>query len=255
MKLGSALGMATRSRGFDILRELEAPPRPPRDLRGDRSRARALDALRAAAAGEGERVETLAQANARDAAGPGYGLERACGIAARSIVERLKGNTAAADQAWALADQEAAQDGVDAGLLVAITAKVGQFRTVTGARQARLVADGAAALQGQEVVVDARSHTLSLPTSTIALEKRPVLRKLLYAMAQRPNVRVPNEELATAIWHRPYNRRMDENALRVNIKNLRTLLSGTPLSVKLEDDGYSLSVPASFVFIDRLGPG
>jgi tetratricopeptide (TPR) repeat protein len=255
LRLGSALGMASRSRGFDILRELDVPPRPPRDLRGERARARALEALRAAAAGEREHVERLAQANLVDASGPGYGLERACVTVARSILERLQGNDAAADQAWQRAEQQAAQDGVDAGLLAAIAAKVGQFRTVTGARQARLVADGAAALAGQEVVVDARSHQLCFPTSTIPLEKRPVLRKLLYAMAQRPNVRVPNEELASAIWHRPYNRRMDENALRVNIKNLRTLLSGTPLSVKLEDDGYSLSVPASFVFIDQLKPG
>ena len=246
----SAVKMVERSAVLDPLSQLQSGG-PSTGRKGTAVRTRALEALKAAAAGEGGRAAALLDANVGSDNGPGYGLDRAIGHLARATLARLQGREVEADEALARANREAAAEAVDADLLSALSAAVGRLRAVTGAER-RFLPDVPADLERYEVVLDGRTHELRNRLGSISLKSRPVLRRLLYALAGRPNGAFTKEELARAIWSGAYNAMVHDNALRVNIKNLRALLEGSGLSVDLQENGYSLAVPKDFLFIDSL---
>ncbi|HLL81938.1 MAG TPA: winged helix-turn-helix domain-containing protein, partial [Longimicrobium sp.] len=244
--------MVERSSVLDPLNQLQAgPTNPPQGRRGAVVRARAMEALRAAAAGEGGRSLLLLEANAGQDGGAGYALDRAIGHLARATLARLQGREVEADESLGRANREAASEAVDAELLPALASAVGRLRAVTGAER-RFLPDVPADLERYEVVLDGRTHELRNRQGAISLKSRPVLRRLLYALAGRPNGAFTKEELARAIWSGAYNAMVHDNALRVNIKNLRALLDGSGLAVDLQENGYSLAVPKDFLFIDSL---
>ena len=111
----------------------------------------------------------------------------------------------------------------------------------------------ALALDAYPVVLDGRTHELCIHEQRIPLGRRPILRKLLYAMASRPNHVLTKEALAAHIWPSRYDPRRHDNALWVNVRRLRVLLQSSGLKVELTDDGYRLTTPEGFVYVDPGG--
>src|SRR6185295_7409518 len=82
-----------------------------------------------------------------------------------------------------------------------------------------------------DTVLDGRSHELRLKKKTISFQKRPVLRKLLYALASRPGAVFPKETLVERMWSANYSPLQHDNPLWVNVRRLRLLLAKTGLVV------------------------
>jgi DNA-binding response OmpR family regulator len=100
-------------------------------------------------------------------------------------------------------------------------------------------------------LIDRRSHRIHFRRSALSLARRPVLRRLLYTLALRPNASVSKERLAQAIWDCDYHPLRHDNPLKVNVRELRRLLDRTELSVTFDGEGYKLLVPVGFVFLDQ----
>src|SRR4029079_19637533 len=79
--------------------------------------------------------------------------------------------------------------------------------------------------------------------------RRWVLRRLLYAPARRPGSVLGKDELAEAVWDRPYDPVRHDDALKSNILHLRRVLAGTGLVIARGDPGYRLDAVGRFVFI------
>ena len=92
------------------------------------------------------------------------------------------------------------------------------------------------------IVVDAVRHEVIAGAKTLALGKRPVMRKLLYALAARPGDVLSKDELTQAAWARPYDPIRHDNPLFVNLSRLRSLLKPVGLTVEADSDqgGYRL---------------
>ncbi len=65
-----------------------------------------------------------------------------------------------------------------------------------------------------------------------------------------PSAFVPKEILVERLWSAEYHPLIHDNPLWVNTRRLRSLLENSGLSVELAEDGYWLSVPDRFLFID-----
>ena len=98
------------------------------------------------------------------------------------------------------------------------------------------------------IVVDAESRdgtpdrAGNAGANRLALGKRPVMRKLLYALAARPGDVLSKDELTQAAWARPYDPIRHDNPLFVNLSRLRSLLKPVGLTVEADSDqgGYRL---------------
>ena len=145
-------------------------------------------------------------------------------------------------------DPAAAAEDVDEGLTHALLDRVGGTVLVTGSMRSA-APDPGAELSRFEVVLDGRSHELRVKRRVVSLKRRPVLRKLLYALAARPNTVLSKEDLASHLWAARYNPLRHDNALWVNLRRLRVLLQKSGLVIELSDDGYRLAVPEGFVYI------
>jgi hypothetical protein len=107
-----------------------------------------------------------------------------------------------------------------------------------------------------EMVLDARKHELRILGRTISLQRRLVLRRLLYALAARPGCDFSKQELAERLWAVPYHPLQHDNALWVSIRRLRAMLALTGLVIGAGERGYTLIVPEGFVFTPaRSGAG
>ena len=218
--------------------------------RGAAVRARAIAAIRAARSGAALEVRGLLDANAAIAVGPDFALDRALARLAQAVLLRSEGRADEAGPALEEAARMGIEAGADADLIPALAEAVGALRLVTPA--ARGVMTGAAAdLSGYEVVLDGRAQELRSGRRVVSFKRRPVLRRLLHALANRPGVVVAKEELAGVLWPGVYNPLVHDNSLKVNVRHLRQLLGRAGLAIEFEDVGYRLVVPERFVYIDQ----
>jgi tetratricopeptide (TPR) repeat protein len=237
----AATEAAARERGLlgavhtcDRARRLDpmapAAPEDARPTHGDAVRLGALAAVRRAAAGH-DAARLIAETRAR-AAGEGFGLDRALAAVAEAFVQRRAG----ADDGELLARARgfAAEDGADQGLVDGVVAEL----STPGNAVAPL-----------EVVLDGRSHELRVGERVIPLRRRAALRRLLYGFAHRPGAVLDKEQLARCLWNARYDPDRHDGAIWVNIRRLRQLLEGSGISVELDEEGYLLSVPRGFAFV------
>ncbi|HEY2747719.1 MAG TPA: hypothetical protein VGL86_24020, partial [Polyangia bacterium] len=243
-----------RTRRYDPLRQLVEPLPPPAPTRRGLSlRARLCAAIAAAAAGDASRARELL-AGAEVPATPGWALDRALVHVVAAVSARLAGDVAAVDAALVRAAAEAvpgAADAFDADLPRALLDAVGRFRVVT-AEERRLVVCAEAARAGAAVVIDARTHELCTPSATILLRGRPIVRRLLYALAARAGHALGKEALAAAAWERDYSPLVHDNPLKSNVGHLRRLVAAAGLTVAADELGYRLELGPGAVFIDRV---
>ncbi|MFE8603049.1 AAA family ATPase [Archangium violaceum] len=231
-----------RSRREDPLVRLreERVEAPHPEKRGEVTRARAISALLSVAAGNAGAARAAIESVRATALGTDYGLDRAIVALAESLAARLAGHGDAEREARQRAEAEASTASVDPGLLERLSDALGATRLVT--------ANGRAMLAGH-VIVDARRHELRYPGHVVPLKQRPVLRKLLYALANRPGVVLPKELLVEQTWNKPYEPPVHDNLLWVNVCRLRELVSGSGMTLEREESGYQLRVPEQFVYI------
>lgn len=156
---------------------------------------------------------------------PGYHVELALAHLARGLVGRRAGQAAA----WPAARAKAARAlaSADADLLDALLAVID-------------VEPGRAA---PPVVIDTARHEVVAGARVLSLGTRPVLRKLLYALAERPAETLSKDDLTRAAWGQEYDPLRHDNPLFVNVSRLRQLLKDTGLSLDADNDrgGYRLT--------------
>lgn len=268
--LSGILECVARTRRHDPLRQLAHPlPLPAPTRRGLAVRARLLAAVRAAADGDPPRARELVGAP-EHLAHPGYALDRALVHVVDAVLARLDGNgepaagtvreTAdqrranAVDRALERAAAEAvpgAPDAFDADLPRALADAVGRVRVIgPGTRRLCTCADDARA--AATVVIDARSHELTTRRATIALRGRPIVRRLLYALAARAGQPLSKESLAAATWERDYSPLVHDNPLKSNVGHLRRLVADSGLTVAADELGYRLELPPGGLYIDAV---
>jgi hypothetical protein len=240
-RLENALRMAARSHGLDPLvlassdEEPELASWPP----GLRSHVLAWAALRAAKRGDLGRARPLLVDAQIACPTRGADWDRALVHLGTWLVARRDARPDDATLELDRARELAAQCGVDRDLLETIVARV-------SANSAGPADDGATGL-----VLDEATHVLRAGSHRISLASRPILRRLLYVLAERPATIVDKEGIARAVWGRGYNPLTDDTPIRVNVKRLRDLLAQSDLRVAYDDGGYRLDVPASFRFHRR----
>ncbi|HEX5749401.1 MAG TPA: AAA family ATPase [Archangium sp.] len=245
------LGMCAaveRSRREDPLVRLreERVEAPHPEKRGEVTRARALSALLSVAAGDTEAARAAIDSVRATALGADYGLDRAMVALAESLAARLAGHPEAERDASQRAEAEASAASVDPGLLERLRDVLAVTRRVTApgrAMRAEVPRDDG------PVIVDARKHELRYPGHVIPLKQRPVLRKLLYTLANRPGDVLPKELLVEQTWNKSYEPPVHDNLLWVNVCRLRELVSGSGMTLEREESGYLLQVPERFVYI------
>ncbi|WP_309888410.1 winged helix-turn-helix domain-containing protein [Archangium sp.] len=217
------------------------------EKRGEVARARSLATLLAVAAGDTVAARIALEAARAAATGPDYGLDRAILALAESLSARLEGDPKVEQEARERAEAEASAAGVDADLLVRLTEALGATRLVTAGGRAMLAEPPP---DDEHVIVDARRHELRYPGHVVSLKQRPVLRKLLYALASHPGDVLPKEQLVERTWGRPYNPLTHDNQLWVNVCRLREFISGAGMGVERDESGYHLRVPEQFVYVE-----
>ncbi|AKJ08043.1 Hypothetical protein AA314_09669 [Archangium gephyra] len=219
---------------------------PHPEKRGEVTRAKAITALLSVAAGDTVAARGAIEAVRAAALGTDYGLDRAMVALAESLAARLAGNPDAEREARQRAEAEASAASVDPGLLGRLSDALGATRLVTASGRSMLAE---APRDDGHVIVDARRHELRYPGHVVALKQRPVLRKLLYALANRPGDVLPKELLVEQTWNKPYEPLVHDNLLWVNVCRLRELVSGSGMTLERDERGYQLRVPEQFVYI------
>ncbi len=213
----------------------------------ERARTTALRALVAAGKGDAKGVARLQAEIAALVERPHHAVERALLLLARATLSRLEGRGKEAAKLTADARAALAAEGADDDLLDQLVERVGGARIVT-TKDKRTTKSAEA--KGFELVLHGGKHELRAGRTVVELGKKPTLRKLLYALASRPNQPVTKAELASAIWPTRYDPLRHDGALWVNLRRLRQLLAKSKLSIELVEDGYRLVAPDSFVFLD-----
>jgi DNA-binding response OmpR family regulator len=176
-------------------------------------------------------------------------LDRVLAHLARATLLAIDGRDADAAAAVTRVWQAAASEALDTDLVADVIAGLGDVVVITGADDRRLAQASALAVPAELVVIDARSHELTVGGAPCSLKRRSVLRRLLYALARRPGSVLGKDELAEAVWDRPYDPVRHDDALKSNILHLRRLLAGTGLVIARGDPGYRLDAVGRFVFI------
>ncbi len=95
-------------------------------------------------------------------------------------------------------------------------------------------------------VLDTRQHELRCGAEIVSLRSRPVLRRLLYTLAEDPGALVSKEVLVERTWSVAYDPLRHDTALWQNIHRLRRLLEPLSLGVEVDEDGYRLLAPTDF---------
>jgi hypothetical protein len=215
----------------------------------DGVRNKALQALAAGSRGDAESVAAIEASIAPRLAGPGYGLDRALLLLARSLAADARGKSEQAETIRREALALAAAENADPDALFSFVPSLGALRVVSTAGP-RIAGD--VDLSEARVVIDARDHTLRVGEAVISLKTRHVLRRLLYGFAREPGRCLGKERLAELAWGVEYDPRVHDGALKVNVLRLRALLRDTGLSIDLDVDGYRLEAPPDLVFVEPL---
>jgi tetratricopeptide (TPR) repeat protein len=251
--LAGILAAVERTRRLDPMRQLAEPPLLPAPGRRNLLvRARSLLAVQAAAAGDPERARELLCGMDAIVATPGYALDRALAHVADAARARLAGSELAVEQALARATAEAlpgAPDAFDPELPRALLDLLGRLRVI-GGRGRRLAVSDDAQVAGAPVVIDARRHEIRAGGSVVSLSGRPIVRRLLYAIAESPGRALGKEALARAAWGREYSPLVHDNPLKSNMGHLRRLLCDTGVVVVADELGYRLELPPGALFVD-----
>ncbi len=240
--MGSMELMATRALESDPLVAVSEPtaatPMPSSPVRAIRWRS--LAALRAARLGDDDEARRLLDANA-DAGQQGLdrALDRAMANLALAVIARRAGDESLAGEHERAALEDADAGGVDADLVPAISAAL-QGVTLVSVRPPPSAEPESPAIT--EAVVDRRRHEVRTGQGSVSFARRPVLRRLLYALADRPGEVVTRDDLVKELWSAVYHPLVHDNALLVNISRLRRTLAGVGILVVCEEDGYRIDL-------------
>ena len=221
--------------------------------RGEVVRARVLEALRAASAGDARLAEALLRREGGLPAGAGYALDRALTHLAMNLAARAQRRGSEAAVELERASEEAEAGGVDPDLVPALLGLIGKRRLVMSTSHS-LAAEAPGEVSDYDIVLDGRTHLLRLAGREVTLTRRPALRRLLYTLAEKPGASVSKEILARSLWSGQYHPFVHDNPLRVNILRLRALLGKAGLAIEVDEAGYRLSVPERFLYIEPLEP-
>jgi tetratricopeptide (TPR) repeat protein len=240
-----------RARDEDVVRQLAAGPQRSvsPSFRGRSARARALQAVRLAAAGEDTTARRMTSEDAPLVAGPGYGVERALGHIATAIGARLDGREPDAARELERATTALADDGADPGLVADILEAVGTIRAITP-RGRQLISPARATELAATVVADARTAEIRSRAGMVSLRKRPLLGKLFFALASRPGTSWSKDALVELLWGTSYKPLVHDNPLKVSVTRLRSLM-GNQMSLDFDGNGYRLVVPDQFLYLDE----
>jgi DNA-binding winged helix-turn-helix (wHTH) protein len=246
---------AERARTHDVVYAVQhSLPVPVRERkRGEVVRARVLEALRAASAGDARLADALLRREGALPAGAGYALDRALAHLAGSVAARMERRAGEAAAAFERASDEAEAGGVDPDLVPALLDLIGNRRLIVSTSHS-VAAEAPGEDSNYDVVLDGRTHLLRLAGREVTLARRPALRRLLYALAEKPGVSVSKEILARSLWSGQYHPFVHDNPLRVNILRLRALLGKAGLAIEVDEAGYRLSVPERFLYIEPFEP-
>ena len=193
-------------------------------------RTRAFQAIAAALRGDDTAVDRALgriadSATIPDEERPGYHVETALAHLALGLVARR----AVTPGGWTAARTAAAPVLVaaDADLLDALLA-------VIDVEPGRIA---------PPVVIDIARHEVVAGARVVSLATRPVLRRLLYALAERVGETLCKDDLTRAAWGQEYDPLRHDNPLFVNVSRLRQLLKDTGLALDADNDrgGYRLS--------------
>jgi FHA domain-containing protein len=94
---------------------------------------------------------------------------------------------------------------------------------------------------GDTILIDRSAHEVRRSQTKVSLAKRPIVRKLLYALAS--GEACGKEPLVRGVWNVEYHPLRHDNVLRVAIHQLRALLAPIGVKVEFDDDAYRLVVP------------
>jgi hypothetical protein len=100
--------------------------------------------------------------------------------------------------------------------------------------------------ENSAVVLDGRAHELRFAGGTVPLQRRPALRRLLYALARGP---ASKTRLAERLYGRAYKPSTHDNALWMNVMRLRKLIQPAGMRIETSDGDYRLVPPGGFVFL------
>lgn len=239
-----------RARDLDVVTELAAQPHrsPSPSHPGRWARARALEAVRLAAAGEDTTARRLISEDAPLVVEPGYGVERALAHIASAIGARLDGREADATRELERATGALVDDGADPALVPDILDAVGSVRAITP-RGRRMVPSARAAELAATVVADARTAEIRSRRGVVSLRKRPLLGKLFFGLASRPGSVWSKDALVDLLWGTSYKPLVHDNPLKVSVTRLRSLI-GDEMALDFDGDGYRLVVPDQFIYFD-----
>lgn len=213
------------------------------------SRGPAQAALREAMRGEVHEAAALIAEVERSAGTSGRALDLVLASVARATLLGIDGQTANARAELARALRVAIVEAVDPALVTRLVRGLGDVVLVTGPARRQLASSSALAWPLDAVIIDARSHELRAHGWVRSLERRPVVRRLLYALARCPSRVLDKEALAEAIWATPYDPRCHDDALKSNVLHLRRVLAGSGVTIACGNPGYRLEATRRFVFV------
>lgn len=112
----------------------------------------------------------------------------------------------------------------------------------------RLATDPPIEESRHRIVIDARDAELRYEGGRRSLARRPVVRGLLYELADAAGEPVAKEVLCERVFGRRYRPERDDNPLRVNMNRLRILVEPSGLRVEFAG-GYRLIAPGGFLYL------
>jgi AAA domain len=175
----------------------------------------------------------------RAVGGSGYALDRAILGLARASLARRAGRHDAARRALQDAETEARSENADEDVVPALDA---------WARETEARRESGAPLKA-DLVLDATRHELRHGPTRSSLKSRPVLRRLLYALAAKPGVVLSKDELTQSMWGLAYDPLRHDTPLWQNIRRLRKFVTPAGLGVEVDEEGYRLIAPPDFRFV------
>ncbi|WP_437758457.1 winged helix-turn-helix domain-containing protein [Sorangium sp. So ce1389] len=246
----SLIAMAERAERDDPLALLdlaEGSPHAADVARVDPCRAEAFAAARAARAGDAERARALALSTAaRAGQAPDRALER---FLAALVLAAYPADA----PVEVPGDDGLVAGGVDPELLVAVRERLAPEppvaaagAVVPGALAAGAVVPGALApgiaapSASFPIVFDPGSRRVHVDGAPLKLETRPVLRRLLRALAERSGEVVSRDDLVREVWGAEYHPLRHDNVLSVSVSRLRALLQPTRVRILSDDNGFRL---------------
>lgn len=218
-------------------------------------RRRAVLALQAAYSGEETRAEVeLAALAAEVPRTRDFAVERTIAAVARAMLARLRGDDGATARQLAEATRAAGAGGLDAEQLDGLARLVRRERLVSTTRR-RLALGSGELLAAGGLVIDSVRHEIRGPlldgVTSISLERRPVLARLLYALAARPTEELDKDVITMVLWGVPYNPLVHDNAIKANVHRLNRMIAPAGITVRFGAGGYKIHGPDGLVFVDR----